>query len=357
VHQEKAPENHSPQTQEAYARSIVHESDFVEAITHLRNEGVLQEQILLTKEKYQKALESAEFLTEKDWELLTFITLYSPELATHSVETYQLVRSKIEHIFLGSETIAQSILKENASLDEFYRACILHDIGKTHIPESVLNYILQPGDWHALINILTDETLKHNIREYLGIERGTHMEQHELISHLMDSNIDPITVLPVRRLLTEEQLSELERRGISRDLTLRQVHKLHEPASQKILELEGFPTEARIAGQHHNYNKETYHFPISSQTVGINADLADLLHLADGEQAMLSERAYKPAFSRLEAFKYLIKDAKKGAVNKELTALWVQHDIEKGLVVPVSEKDEEVLKYINAFLEEYLPKK
>jgi len=352
--QQNNPEQISPQDQEAYARSVVRANTFGEAFAQLHEQSVLQEQVHATKEKYQKALETADFLTEKDWELITMIELYAPELTTHSIETYTLARSKVEHIFLhGGLNLEQSIRNEKVSLEEFYRACILHDIGKTLIPEPILNYTLEPGDWYGVLNKTPDSNLERNIKEHLGIDESRDMERHELIALLMDSNFDPITALPAQKLLPQEHLDELKKRGIAvEENTLKEILKLHEPESQRILEEEGYHTEALIAGQHHNYNKEEYRFPISSQTIGLNADLAEILHLADGEQAMLSERSYKPAFSRIQAFTYLMKDAEKGAINKELTALWIQHDIEKGLVKPENENDALLLGRIMQFVEE-----
>lgn len=354
--EESAPHQLPHSDRAEYAKDIINEHDFKEASRRLSEEGLLHEQVILVREKFKVELEDADFLSERDWELLSMINLYSEELSTHCVETYQLVRSKIEHILLGSETIAQTIINENTSLGEFFRACLLHDIGKTTIPASVLNYALAPGDWQALAYALFKEPPDENVLEHVGFQKGTKLDREKAISLLMDGAVNPITALPVRELLTEEEITELEQRGFSADQTLREILEFHEQASQEILENENLPTEAFIASQHHNYRREKYRYPISSQTIGITADLADLLRLADEEQALRSERPYKRAFSQITAFDILAKDAEKGAINKELTALWIQHDLEKGLLVAESDIDAEKLKHIESFVLEYCPK-
>jgi response regulator RpfG family c-di-GMP phosphodiesterase len=354
--EESAPNQTTQNTREQYARTILCESDFKQASTRLAEEGLLVEQVARTQEKFKHELEDATFLNERDWELLSMITIYSEDLATHSVETYQLVRSKIEHILIGSETIAQTIIAENVSLGEFFRACLLHDIGKTAIPSSVLNYALAPGDWQALANAIFKDPPDAKVLERLGLQSDVPLNKEQAMTLLMDSAVNPITTLSVHELLTPVEIIALEKKGFSSDQTLREILEFHEQSSQKILENEGLYTEAFIASQHHNYRREKYRYPISSQTIGLSADLTDLLRLADEEQALRSERPYKQAFSQITAFDILVKDAEKGAINKEMTALWIQNDLEKGFLVPESEEDADALKRITAFVLENCPK-
>jgi hypothetical protein len=293
---ESAPLQISFNDRAEYARDIICEYDFAEASQRLSEEGLLDDEVSKTKEMYKEQLKDADFLTERDWELLSIINLYSEELATHSVETYQLVRSKIEHILLGSETIAQTIVNENVSLGEFFRACLLHDIGKTAIPLSILNYALAPSDWQSLANALFKEPPDEKVLEHLGYQKGTVLNHEKMIALLTDDTVSPFSTLPVREHLTEDEVRELEQRGFSADQTGREIIEFHEPSSQIILDNENLHTEARIASQHHNYRHEKYQYPISSQIIGLNADLADLLHLGDEEHALRSERTYKPAF-------------------------------------------------------------
>lgn len=339
-----------PSEEKNRAMHIVENNSYDEAMRVLTEEGLLEEERIHTQKEYETCLEQAEFLTEHDWEMLTLIRLYSPDLLTHSIETFTLAKEKIESIFIGNETIAQMIERENVSLTEFYRACLLHDIGKLNIPEPILNYTLVPGDWFALSKILREEVPNKHILHYLGLENESTQTPEHMVETLIQSEISPVTMLPVCKLLTEDEQTLLHTRGISLDLTLREVLELHEPASFAILKDVGLVTEAYIAGQHHNYAKHSYRYPISSQTVGIHADLSDLLHLADEEQALRSKRAYKPAFSHAKACALLAKDAEKGSVNEELTALWIQHDFNTVLETATQE-DAKHVAFLKSFIQ------
>ncbi len=335
------------------AREIVQNTTFAEARKTLEETGNLEEQVQYIKKHYKEVLSGAEFMTEKDWECFTFIHLYSEELATHSIETYQLVRTKIENITFKGETISEIIKKEGASLDEFYRACLLHDIGKTAIPESVLNYTFGPGDWHALFWIACKDSMKKWVQQNLGSGDDANLEEFSIFKTIHDYQENPVVNIPVKSYLPRSELEKLEKRGIATDFTLRQILELHEKASEEILKEEELFTEASIAGQHHNYANEEYRFPISSKVLGINADLADLLRLADEEQALLSERPYKEAFTHVAAYDILTRDAEKGAISKELTALWIHHELERGLKAE-SVEDEKKLVSVRAFAQKYL---
>ncbi len=331
---------------------IVESNSYDTAIEILSNEDLLEKETLHSKEEYGERLQKAEFLTEHDWEMLTLIRLYSPDLLTHSIETFTLAKEKIEAIFFGTETIAHIVEREGVSLTEFYRACLLHDIGKLNIPEPVLNYTLVPGDWFALSKVLKEDVPNKHILHYFGLEDESVQTPEHMAEVLTQSEISPITMLPVCKLLTENEQELLQKRGISLDLTLREVLESHESASKAILEQEGLLTESYIAGQHHNYKKEPYRYPISSQSLGIQADLSDLLHLADEEQALRSERPYKPAFSHAKAFALLAKDAKTGSVNEELTALWIQHDIDV-ILETATQEDAQYIAFLQSFLHAY----
>ncbi len=341
--------------QELIARNIVKSGDFTETFNKLREENLLTQQTERVKELYKKQLETANFLTEKDWELLTFIDLYSPDLTTHCIETYQLAHSKIEQIHIGSETLAQLINKESVSTEEFYRACLLHDIGKTLIPESILNRVSLPGDWLAISRMSPDDPLREEVFERLELDNSNDVEDITITSRMKKLDLYPNNTVPIRELISEDEAIELERRGISSDRTFREVIEMHELASQEILNDSGLNIEAAIAGQHHNYRREDYHFPINSQTIAITADLSDLLHLADVEQSLLSKRPYKKPFSHMKAFEILINDAERGTINKKITALWVENGLQKEPTPIDSEENTKMITHIQLFLNQYCP--
>jgi len=342
--------------EEKDAIEIVKECDYPQAILRLKEEGIFEHQLLQTKDLYEKELSDALFLTEKDWEMITVIMLYSPELAEHSIETYKLLRSKIENISIGSESIADAIVQEHGSLDKFYRASVLHDIGKTAIPESVLNHTLVPGDWQALKTLRIQEFPQEWVHTYLGLHVGENFENFDIETYSKKFKVNPISTVPVSHYLPENELAKLTQRNISTDLTLREIFEMHEPESQKMLENEGLPVEGAVVGQHHNYKHEPYIYPISAKTIGLSTNYAALLSWADRQQALISNRPYKKGYSLTKATSIILEEEKlKEIKDQELAALWIQDDIEKGKFAPETDKDIERFNDIQAFVKKYHP--
>lgn len=336
------------------AKSLVENNDFFKALHCLEEEGLLAQQVLNTQMKYTESLENADFLTSKDWEYLTIISLYSPELLTHCVETYQLIRSKIENISIGSGTLAEIIQTETGTLDTFYRATILHDIGKTAIPESVLNHTVEPGDWQTLAHC--DPEQKDVFKELVQQDALT-FQEFDFVEYLSEYDLNQDSTTPARTFLSENEIGELEQKGISPDLTLREIRELHEINTRQILQDAGLQIEALIAGQHHNYNNEPYHYPTSSQSLGIAVDLSDLLHIGDVQEALTSTRPYiNEPFTHIGAYYILYKDAEKGKIkNKELVALWIQNGLEQEQFDTNSEKELEKIEQLKLFVQKYNP--
>ena len=341
-------------SEEELARGIIQSNDFQRSSKELEQEGILAGQVTRVMELYGDSLEGSEFLTGRDWELLTMIELYSPDLSVHSIETYLLVRSKIETIYIGSETVAQVIEKERVSLDEFYRACLLHDIGKLHIPEDILDNTLTKDDWVDYIYKELHDNPSDVVLERLGLSGDEKMDDVNIAAILEENNLSPRSILPIRSVLAAEQIENLEERGVSANLTFKEVCDSHEISSQETLESEGLHTEALIAGQHHNYQHRPYVFPVSSKTVGVGADLSELLHLADVEQSLTSKRSYKSSFSHLDVLHLLIENIERESVDKGMAALWMKADI-SNLVIDGDNQDHvDKLNGIKLFVAENL---
>ena len=340
--------------EEVLAREIIQNNDFQRSSKELEQEGILAGQVTRVMELYQDSLEGSEFLTGRDWELLTMIELYSPDLSVHSIETYLLVRSKIENIYIGSDTVAQVIEKERVSLDEFYRSCLFHDVGKLHIPESILDNTFTKDDWVDYIYKDLNNNPGGAVLERLGLSGDEKMDDINIADILDENNLSPRSILPIRSVLTDEQIESLEERGVSADLTFKEVCDSHEISSQETLESEGLHTEALIAGQHHNYQRRPYVFPISSKTVGVGADLSELLHLADVEQALTSKRSYKSSFSHLDVLHLLIENIEKESVDKSMAALWLKADIPNLVIDGDNQSHVNKLNGIKLFIAENL---
>lgn len=332
---------------EEKARAYVRDLNFLEALDCLHKEGLLSQEVLRTKETYGESMEAASFMTEEDWEYLTIISLYSPELATHSVETYRLIHSKIGRIHIGSETIAEIIEKEAGSLDVFYRAALFHDIGKLNIPESVMNHVVRPGNWYALMYATSNPEQLHSIYNDNG-ELIPVTKDFDAVAFMSDYDFNKSSNKPASSILPPEKIAELIKRGISPELTLRQIWSLHEEGTQKNLEGVGLHEEAEIAGQVHGYHTDEHNTPTSSETIAVSADVAAIqkiiLQLGDSQEALRSnERGYKKSHSQLATAGILAQDAEKAVEDTErthlkklITALW--------LAVDVNEIKEEIKK-------------
>ena len=351
-------ENHEDRLAKSYLRDL----EFPDALHCLREEGLMPRQVLQMKECYGESLESAEFMTENDWEYLTMIYLYSPELATHSVETYKLIRSKIERIHIGTETIADRIEKEAGSLDEFYRAALFHDIGKLDIPESVMNHVVHRGDWHALTHAGSDPEHTHTVYSDTG-ELVSVTKDFDPEKFMSDYDSNKSSNEPARSILPPEKIAELIKRGISPELTLRQIFNLHEESTRKTLNGLGLHAEADIAGQVHNYQKEERTTPTSSDTIAVSTDAVAIkkiiLHIGDAYQALRSDqRDYKQPHSQLATDSILVQDAKKGPLSKFITALWIQEEMDKLLEETTTSEDpggQKKFKEIEEFVRTNLP--
>jgi hypothetical protein len=352
-HLEKTPEYVVGYEQ---ARDIVKDYDFSNALRILTQENILENLIARTKSKYGHSLETATFFTERDWEYLTIIELYSPELAVHSIETYKLLRSKIERIHIGPETIAQAVVREKSSLEEFYRASILHDIGKTLIPESVLNHVAGPGDWLAIDSPAFRSILKSWAVEKHKISSSETFERVDIPSLISDPDFNLFTDVPARTFLTQIEINELQKRNISPELSFREILQLHEEGSKTILENSGLLVEASIAGQHHNYSNKPYEHPTGSLSIGLTAVLVDLLELADKVSALTSKRPYKDSFSRATAFEIVTKDAEGDTTEKrEHAAIWIKDFLDNEEIVVENADDVDKIAHMQSFIQTYAP--
>jgi len=343
------------------AKSYVRDLEFPDALRCLREEGLMPQQVLQMKECYGDPLESAEFMTENDWEYLTMIFLYSPELATHSIETYKLIRSKIERIHIGTETIADRIEKEAGSLDEFYRAALFHDIGKLDIPESVMNHVVQPGDWHALTLAGYGPEQEHTVYSDSG-EHVTVTKDFDPEKFMSEYDLNKSSNAPASSILPPEKIAELIKKGISPELTLRQIFNLHEESTRKTLNGLGLHAEADIAGQVHNYQKEELSTPTSSGTIAVSTDAVAIekiiLHIGDAQEALRSsERGYKKPHSQLATASILVKDARKAPFDEFITAHWIQLDMNEleETMTPENPEEQEKLKEIKEFIRTAIP--
>ncbi len=343
----------------------------------LASEGLLAQAVEEVRGKYSDVFEvdneydtsiEAEqhmLLTNKDWEMLAVLWLFDEKTAHHSVETYRIARDKVTKPLLGNVVLAKEFTKEGVSLEQFFRACLFHDIGKLAIPLNVLTDSQGDTESAALIlacsNEMNTSFEAHHIS--IGQEDLEKLKPTELVALLHEKYaLRPANILPIRFLLKPEQSREIGERlasyGLSTDSSLTEVMRIHEKVSQEILENAGMPVEAELVGSHHTRNgtrngKTPYTITIG--TLQITIDIADIIHLADVEQAMGSERHYKRPESSVSVLDTLVRHAQRGLVQKELTYLWVADEllhIDKTLLDSAKTKrDTDLFAHIRVFID------
>lgn len=103
----------------------------------------------------------------------------------------------------------------------------------------------------------------------------------------------------------------------------------HEEYSAKILMAYDRLMEGMIAAQHHNYQRRKKEIKFYIPSLNLYVAVADLIHLVDVQEALLSERTYKSGLNLLESLCIMVEQAWLGKVSKEATCLWVRSELKK----------------------------
>ncbi|MFZ2983746.1 MAG: hypothetical protein WA053_01545 [Minisyncoccia bacterium] len=339
----------------ARAEEIAGEGNYAQILDTLRREGLLPSEMKRVVREY--ALADIAFLNEADKEMFAVLDLYDPGTARHCLETYQIARGKMEKEIMPGVSFARLIEKqENVSLDQFYRACLFHDIGKVEVPRVVIRHHMDDGHMlecmHHVYHMLYHDG---KIPEWLHLkEDATDEEIDHAFSaqHTLRCN----QLIPAREVLSPSDLEEVQRRGYTGEETLMDIIKPHETHSGEILANAGYPVESEIAALHHNYDAKKSERPLAVSVLHMNVDLSDMLHIADVMQALRSgERTYKGSFSQPKAMRIITEHAQEGKVSLLSAYLWLSDDLHKYEEKPPMdakerEQDERHLAFVRAFL-------
>ncbi len=313
---------------------------FTHIIDTLRTEEILDGEVLRVKEIFGAELgEFGEHLEPDVWEMLTVLELFDPETARHCVDTYNIAKSKVEDTLFNGVVLADWFAQEKVDLHTFYISCLLHDIGKVEVPHSVVINNVSDAECAYLLFEHTEDVLLPALRTHLKdpyFELPEHItDDITLLTYLHDElHIRPQALAPVRILLgdlSDEAVEEVEKQlshvACSLDDTLLHIMRTHDGYSKEILLGTGREVEAVLAGSHH-FNRESS-YTITVGTLRVSVDLADIIHLADVENALLSMRHYKTGNTPLQALKVLAIHAKQGAVDSYISYLWIADTLHK----------------------------
>ncbi len=311
------------------ARVIAGKGDFRSIRHELEMEGLLFDEVARVTKQYHDELSEIGELTERDMEMLTILDLYDPGTAAHCVETFRIAREKVTKRLSSGIILEELFARELVSTEEFFRACLLHDIGKVEIPRFVIDHPMNDSVMDLYLRDLIFE--EHDAHVVARVERegGTPLPEDPAAvgEYIREHHLRSVHFVPSRLVLSPEQVEELESRGFSGEMSLMDIIKEHELHSRRILAAEGLRVESELAGAHHNYHKEGAHYPIALGTLHASVDVAELLHIADVEQALSAHRSYKKGFSMPRVLRIIMEETQMGRIDPEAAYLWVDDEL------------------------------
>ncbi|PLX20637.1 hypothetical protein C0584_05350 [Candidatus Parcubacteria bacterium] len=304
-----------------------------------------QEEKEKTKEECRYIFDKSFKLNEKDWALLTLLRLFDRQTYEHSVGSFMIVWDKLENALEGGSEIKKGVQEEAGSLDVFYRACLFHDIGKITIPKFILRNSLTDKDWALKfyksvkrqknkIDFTTKKYLKKYNIFHFADKLAFAENPNEILSILKTKKIRPVQITPVRHGISKKEFRRLRKEyGIEEDVSLTEIMKTHEQESFNILYKLGYEKEAAIAGNHGDTysalggkKSKAYSSIIIGQRM---SDIADLIYLADVQDALESDRYYHKSFTKLKILASLVNDVESGAVDENIARIWISDEFDK----------------------------
>jgi len=200
--------------------------------------------------------------------------------------------------------------------------------------------------------------LTTDLKTKLGIENHVEYTHEELLEKLTESEMRSKDIVPIKKGLSDYELFCLEEQWhLSGDKSLMEILDQHAQFSEEILVEQGYKATGKLVGQHHHKNNHGIYLP-TFKDLPNNSDLADILHLADAEQALQSKRHYKEAFSELDTILSLKEEAERGGVGKAITFFWLRDkrsDFLKNTdLSDLTDTEKRSLQELNMYLESFL---
>ncbi|MDD4989642.1 MAG: hypothetical protein PHV42_04430, partial [Candidatus Pacebacteria bacterium] len=228
-----------PDGPDSRAVEIAGEGKYVDILETVRKEGFLEKEMNRVREEY--GLDELSFLNDADREMFTVLDLYDPVTAKHCLRTYEIAREKMEKEVIPGESLAQ-LLEKNESItpEQFYRACLFHDIGKVEVPRVVIQHRMSEGHMLECMHHLYHEG---KILGTLGLAPSA--SDTEIDDALKEHSLRSIDIVPAREVLSPEELAEVQHFGYSGDETLMDIIKTHEVFSGEILKNAGYTLESK----------------------------------------------------------------------------------------------------------------
>lgn len=310
------------------AKEIAKDGNYQKIESELFDENLLNGEIERVIEKHKEVLSTVEFLTELDLKILTILELYDEDLVLHSLETYRIAKEKSERVLSFNIKLVDLFASEGVTPEQFFRACLLHDIGKIEIPNFIINNTIHNQEMELLLrNLVLDEKDAPTLLK-LNEETGETLDitdESKLKEVLNKYNLRPVHFVPVKSILTKEEQEILVKQGFDLNLSLMDIIRTHEEHSRAILEKEGLVVESELAGSHHNYHGKGSPYPLTLEALNISVDMAELIRIADMTEALTASRSYnKNGFSFPKVLRIILEEMR---TSSEVAYLWVEDDI------------------------------
>ena len=297
----------------------------------LVHEGNLTKATEKVRAKYDRYLSLFPFLNETDLEAITILDFYDEEITIHSLETCLIAKEKIENKLSGVKLL-DSLKESGVTGEEFFRACILHDIGKIEIPNFLINNSVDHSEMDEFLTDLIFEENHHPT--LLKLEKHTNKElqinsELDLKNFLKKHNLRSVHFVPVSFITSESEQKIIIDNGFNLEDSLIDIIKTHEAYSETILRHLSFTVEANLAGAHHNYHGNGSLYHINIEELSAKFDLSELIRIADITEALSSNRTYKKPLPKLKICKIILNEAEVGNINETLAYIWINDDLEK----------------------------
>ncbi|MCR4286034.1 MAG: HD domain-containing protein [Candidatus Kaiserbacteria bacterium] len=337
-----------------------HELRYLHIKELLNQSGMLNHEMARVRNLFGERL--GEFGNELDddiWEMLTILELFDDETAEHCVETYRIAKDKVERTLSTGFVLADFFKEEGVDVNTFYRACLLHDIGKVEVPYLVVINKISDPDCARLLFEHKDDVLIPSLKKHLNDEMFVLPENinsgDALLKYLHDTlTVRPQTLAPVRLLLgemTPSEKQEVERQlahcVCTLDDSLITVMRPHDGFSERILASGGRKIEGVLASSHHENHGNEYKITVGA--LQISVDLAHIIHLADVENAIRSMRHYKEGQTPLMALKILAIHSQQKLVASFITYIWIADELHRNW--DGNQSEQENYDYIAKFLD------